>query len=114
MLWRWPKRLNLSGYPKNGDLRRHYLKTDWTKNNDIFQVPGHWRGLHNRQFFYFFSKFGQFILISKPAQLKCSASYVVYCLAIYTLCGASALQSVELQRSLGDAAIQDSALESAI
>ena len=53
---KWPKRLNLSGYPKNGDLGRHYLKTDRTKNNDIWQVLGHWRGLHNRQFFQFVSK----------------------------------------------------------
>ena len=35
-------------------------------------------------------------------------------LSVYTLCGASALQSVELQRSLGDAAVRDSTLESAI
>ena len=33
---------------------------------------------------------------------------------VYTLCGALALQSVELQRSLGDAAVQDSTLESVI
>ena len=35
-------------------------------------------------------------------------------LVVYTLCGALALQSVELQRSLGDAAVQDSTLESVI
>ena len=35
-------------------------------------------------------------------------------LVIYTLCGASALQSVELQISLGDASIRDSTLESAV
>ena len=29
------KTAQLSGYPKNGDLRSHYLKTDRTKNNDI-------------------------------------------------------------------------------
>ena len=33
-------------------------------------------------------------------------------LFIFTLCGAWALQSVELQRSLGDAAVRDSTLES--
>ena len=32
---KWPKRLNLSGYLKNGDLRRHYLKTDTTKNKHV-------------------------------------------------------------------------------
>ena len=25
------KRLELSGHPKNGALRPHYLRTDWTK-----------------------------------------------------------------------------------
>ena len=28
-------------------------------------MPGHWRGLHNRQFFYLFQNFGQFILCPK-------------------------------------------------
>ena len=31
-------------------------------------------------------------------------------LVVYTLCGASALQSVELQRSIGDAAVRHSTL----
>ena len=35
-------------------------------------------------------------------------------LVVYTLFGALTLQSVELQRSLGDAAVRDSTLESAI
>ena len=39
---------------------------------------------------------------------------LLFVLVIYTLCGASALQSVEIQRSLGDADVWDSTLESAI
>ena len=35
-------------------------------------------------------------------------------LVIYTLCGASALQSVKLQGSIGDVAVGDITLESAI
>ena len=35
-------------------------------------------------------------------------------LVLYTLCGALELQSVKLQRSLDDAAVRDSTLESAI
>ena len=35
-------------------------------------------------------------------------------LVVYTLCGALDLQSVELQRSLGDTAVRDSTLESEI
>ena len=53
----------------------HYLKTDTTKNNDIQLVPRHWRGLHNRQFLIFFQKFGKKIKLSKPAELRCLASY---------------------------------------
>ena len=39
---------------------------------------------------------------------------LLFVLVVYTLCGALALQTVELQRSLGDAAVQHSTLESAI
>ena len=39
---------------------------------------------------------------------------LLFVLDMYATCGASALQSFELQRSLGDAAVQDSTLKSAI
>ena len=35
---------------------------------------------------------------------------LLFTLVVYTLCGASALQSIELQRSLGDAAVRNSTL----
>ena len=38
-------------------------------------MPGHWQGLHNRQFLIFFQKFGQILYSSEPAQLKWLASY---------------------------------------
>ena len=38
----------------------------------------------------------------------------MFVFVVYTLCGASALQSVELKRSIGDSAVQDSMLESTI
>ena len=41
-------------------------------------------------------------------------SDLFFVLVIYTLCGTSALHTVELQNILGDAAFQDSTLESAI
>ena len=42
--------------------------------------------------------------------------FLVYCLflVVYTLCGTSALKSVELQRSIGDAAVQEITLKYAI
>ena len=39
---------------------------------------------------------------------------LLFVLVVYTFCGALVLLSVKLQRSLGDAAVQDSTLESAI
>ena len=39
---------------------------------------------------------------------------LLFVLVLYILCGASALQSVEFQRSLGDAAVRDSTFEYSI
>ena len=42
--------------------------------------------------------------------INVSALFIV-CLGLYTWCGASALQSVKIQRSIGDAAVRHSTLE---
>ena len=49
--------------------------------------------------------------LQKSCYIRTYLRGLLFVLFIYTLCGASALQSVELQRSLGDTDVQYSALE---
>ena len=53
---------------------------------------------------------GAGVLIQVLTYLRC----LLFVLVVYNLCGASALHSVEIQRIIGDAAVRDSTLESAI
>ena len=52
--------------------------------------------------------------IEYPISMNGYLRGLLFVLVIYTLCGALALQYVKLQRNLGNAAVQQSTLESAI
>ena len=76
---KWPKRLEFSGRPKNVVLRPHYLKTDKTKNTDIWLVAGHWWGLHNRGRFLFISRNLVNFYCSRTTHIKLFTSYLKCC-----------------------------------